>query len=403
MATTYTDVLTMSNLPDAIRAIYSSELEFTAQALTTFDDPSFVEVKDDFQAEKGQTVTWTIYHQLPPSIGTLTENTDVDGGKMSDFQVSFSVNEYGYAIGTTEKLDLLSYHGPISSISKDLLAPQMAVSMDLLSRNVYYGSGANTYARWFPSTVTARTGLDATNTAHRMSADIVKKGAYRLGVRRIPPIGGAYVCKCHDALLYDLRGDSLWKDANLYAGAVRLFNGEEGMLHGVRFVKADLARLPNGGTTSQTQTTLNGAISVGATYATVVTSAGFAAGDEVTIHADSATPDGTDATEEHLVVDTVPTGTRINFKTKIQRDHATGVYVTKGTTVFPALFQGGTKPMGKGVVILPEVRVAPPTDKLRRISYVGWYALLGFGILRNWAYDLVELTASQTSAPAFQF
>src|SRR5512144_1800819 len=140
MATTYTDPIMTSDLPDALRVIYSNELEFVAGPKLVFDQ--FNEAKSDFRVKRGERVYWTIFRNLPPSINALSENVDVDGGQMADFQVSFTVDEYGYAIGTTEKLDHLSYFGPISNIVRSILAPQMALSVDLLARNCFYGSGS---------------------------------------------------------------------------------------------------------------------------------------------------------------------------------------------------------------------------------------------------------------------
>src|SRR6266702_2808566 len=95
--TTYGDLITTSALPDALRIIYSNELEYTSRPTLVYDQPAFVEARDDFSVKRGQQVIWTIYHQLPPAIGALTENQDVVGGSVEDHQVSFTVNEYGYA------------------------------------------------------------------------------------------------------------------------------------------------------------------------------------------------------------------------------------------------------------------------------------------------------------------
>src|SRR4051794_28531153 len=130
--TIYSDLITTSALPDALRVIYSSELEFTSRPTLVYDQPAFVESRDDFAAKRGSQVIWTIYHQLPASIAALTENQDVTGGSVTDHQVSFRVSEYGNAIGTSEALDLLSYHGPISNIVRTLLAPSQALSMDTI-------------------------------------------------------------------------------------------------------------------------------------------------------------------------------------------------------------------------------------------------------------------------------
>src|SRR5689334_6329542 len=136
--TVYSDLITTNALPDAMRVIFSSLLEFTARPLLVTDQPEFVEIWEEFGAKRGATVTRTVYHQLPPSIVPLNENQDVVGGGLQDHQVSLTIQEYGDARGTTEALDLLSYHGPISTIIKSLLGPQMALTMDTLARNALW-------------------------------------------------------------------------------------------------------------------------------------------------------------------------------------------------------------------------------------------------------------------------
>ncbi len=57
--------------------------------------------------------------------------------------------------------------------------------------------------------------------------------------------------------------------------------------------------------------------------------------------------------------------------------------------------------MPKGVVVSPEVRAALPTDKLRRMHFVGWYFLGGYGVLRPDMMEVVMTGGSQASAPAY--
>lgn len=393
MATSYTDLITTTGLPHALRTIYSKELEFTAKPKLIYDQ--FVEPKGDFKAEKGERVYWTIYRQLPPSIGKLTETTDVDGGRMSDFQVNFTVDEYGYAIGTTKKLDLLSYHGPISNICRQLLAPQVALTLDILARNAFIGSGA-TY-RTYAGTATSRATLLAGDT---ITDAIIRGAAHRLSIRRVPMRGNNYICITHPSVIYDVRNLSEWRDAQYYAQTKALFTGEVGELHGIRFIEADNARLPNAGATTAT-TTLNGAVTAGATTITVASPTGFEADQEITLFASTSTnPDGTDATEEHVVIDSID-GSVFTLKTAVLMDHSSGDKVREGLDIFPLVFLGGDNAVGKGVVFGPTVNVAPPVDKLGRMWYVGWYGLLGYGVIRNWAVDVVEMCATQSSAPAF--
>ena len=67
------------------------------------------------------------------------------------------------------------------------------------------------------------------------------------------------------------------------------------------------------------------------------------------------------------------------------------------------IFLGGLAAMGKGIVVPPEIRVSLPTDKLRRLNWVGWYCLQGYGIVRDWAYDVVETLATVNTPPPFSY
>ena len=421
-----TDVITTSGLPDSLRVIYSSELEFTTHTNLIYNQ--MVENKDEFSAQRGQQVTWTIYRQLPPSLAALTETNDINGGKMADFQVSFTVDEYGYAIGTSEKLDLLSYHGPISNIVKSLLAPQMALTQELQARNTFFS--ANSPYRYFAtsSTVPTPTGRGSLDNTTVMTSDTAKNSGMHLGVRRIPLFGSNYIGVCHPVVVSDLRSDPRWIDAQHYAGSTNIFNGEEGMIHGVRYIKSDLARLENAGN-KRVQTTLNSNTGAGVSTISVVSNTGLRPGDEITLHGayqtvnagyasgvggqqinyvynatvkGFAAPNGTDPTQESVVVDSISGSNVVNLRSKLLLDHSAGDFVTDGVDIYPVIFTGDLPAVGKGMVLPPEVRVSLPVDKLRRLNYIGWYGLYGYGVIRNWAYDIVECgSAADSSAPVF--
>jgi N4-gp56 family major capsid protein len=399
----YSDVISTSVLPDALRVVYSAELEFTSRPNLIFDQ--LCESKNDFQAKRGERVTWTIIRQLPPAIGPLTENQDISASELSDFQVSFTVNEYGYAIGTSEKLDLLSYFGPISDVVKSVLAPQMGLTTDIIARNTFYNPANSIYHNYGGGA--NRASRETITSTDVCTGDTLRAGAFNLSVRRIPQRGTAYIGIAHPAIVFDLQKDTSWINAQLYAGSTNIFSGEEGMLHGVRILKSDNARLPNGGLNA-VQSTLSSATSVGQLTVPVVSATGFTVGSEVSIYstgyvdgASTVLPNGTDPLEEAAVIQSIA-GNTLTLRTALTQPHNAGVFVTQGLTIYPIVFTGAIPAVGKGNVVAPEVRVALPTDKLRRLSYIGWYGLFGYGMLRNWAVDVWECASSAlSSAPAF--
>jgi N4-gp56 family major capsid protein len=393
VATSYTDIISTSLLPDALRTIYSADLEMTATPMLIFDQ--FTESKNDFKADHGQTVIWTIYRQLAPSIAALSETVDVDGAQIQDFQVTFSVAEHGFAIGTTEKLNLLSYHGPISNIVNNLLAPQMASTVDILARNAFWAGAPTTYANQ-----TSRSALTSSDVA---TIDIVKREVFKLMSNRVRPAGADYICVAHPAVIYDLREDSLWENAGVYSDPGRLVTGEVGRIYGVRFVESQHARLANAGAQAA-QTTLTGAHAFNSSTLVVASTTGIVAGDEITLFAAAnSTPDGTDATQENVIVASVTDSTHLVLQRATAIAHAGSDKVRKAVDVYPMTFLGAEKPVGKGSVLAPEVRIALKIDKLQRMSYVGWYGLFGYGTIRPWTYSVVEASASQDAKYEFGF
>lgn len=111
-------------------------------------------------------------------------------------------------------------------------------------------------------------------------------------------------------------------------------------------------------------------------------------------------PNGTDPLEETLIIAAV-SGSTVTFQTALSFDHQGGDYVTMALNVYPLTFLGGVQPLAKGLVLPPEIRVAMPTDKLRRMSYCGWYTILGYGIARPWSYEVCEVTGSQNVSPVY--
>lgn len=392
---TYTDVgHTTTSLPDALRDIYSEELAFTARPNLVFDQ--FAEIKNEHRLEHGQTAHWTIFRQLPPTIGSLVETVDVNTQRAQDFQIQMSVFEYGNAVGTTKKLDLLSYFGPISELVQDLLAPQMALTVDTLARNAAWSGAPKRYV----GGGTTRAGLLSSDV---VTMDTVKQAAHTLQMGRVAQEGGGYICVCHPSVIYDLREDPLWEDPARYSDPARLVRGEVGRYYGVRFVQSNLARLPNAGA-QILQTTLTGAHQVGGATLTVADTTGITAGDEVSVFAAAqTTPDGTGTTEEPVIVEAVTNSTTLVLAQGLAIDHANADKVRLGLDVFPLMFMGADKPYGKAIVANPSIVVSPQTDKLKRMSYVGWYGLFGFGTLRDWTYLVVEAAASQDSKYTFGF
>jgi N4-gp56 family major capsid protein len=396
-----TDVTMSTDVPQLLRAYYSQQLITTGEALLAY--AMHAEAKGPEGGapglNAGTTVVFTVIQNLPPTTAPLSEYRDVGGIELVTSQHAVSVQEYGTAVGVTEKLNLTSAVGPVTDIIKTMLAPQMALTRDILARNAVI-SGAQW--RRFPGTATSRAQIGTIGSEnHTLTPELVREAAFALNTRLVQPFSSpnGYVAIIHPAQAHDLRAHPFWINVNQYTRPDLVLNGEIGTLFGVRFVQTTVSRLPNAGAQTA-RTTLTQPVHPNQQHAVVAATTGLQAGMEVTLHADASGPNGIDPTEEHLVIDRID-GNRLIFRAKATMPHEVGDYVTEGRDIFPVVFLGATPSLGYARVLEPEVRFAAPTDKLGRRWHIGWYGIFGYGLIRPWAVQYLETAASVTTLPAF--
>jgi N4-gp56 family major capsid protein len=226
--------------------------------------------------------------------------------------------------------------------------------------------------------------------------------------------GQIIVCVTSPRVIKDIRNiaASQWLEVQEYAGTNRKFTSEVGMWAGIRFVKTNRLFLRNAGT-AVTQTTLNGATVVGqGSYATVDTvyhpgqsgstrnvvvtsSAGFAVGQYVTIHAVAlgAVRLDTDGTQETRRIVNIADGTHLAFDKPLLKAHLTGDYVTNALNVHASIFMGGPGVV-YGVGEAPTVITPPKYDDLMLVNRYGWRGFLKFQLFRPEYFQVVESAGS---------
>jgi N4-gp56 family major capsid protein len=90
--------------------------------------------------------------------------------------------------------------------------------------------------------ITGGTLIDGSGAPPRQ-CDIAVKALQNANVPKIPDaMGGHYVGMIHPDVNFDLRGDTGWKNADLYGGSVKLYSGEAGMWNGTRLIINSMAK-----------------------------------------------------------------------------------------------------------------------------------------------------------------
>jgi len=380
---------TTSTLTQALRDIYSADLIMGAEAQLVFQQ--YCERWPEPGTKKGATVYKTIFRNPKPALAELSETADVDGSKMSTYQVNVTVKEYGDAYELTEKLTRLAYL-PVIGERVRQVGFHMGITVDTFARNAFW----LTANKWYAGGRTARSALTSTDTltetiARQLSRNLERRDAERFGL-------DTFMGVIHPDVKYTIQGLTGWVTPAEYANdARRIWRNEMGMWRGIRWVVTSRAILRNAGPTGEgAQTTLDGAVTKGDTSFAVADASGFAAGDEITIgYPGVIDPDdgNYDELTEEVVIKSISNNTiTLDDESHIFFDHDTGVNVTLAPDIFPVTVFG-PQPVAWAYALPPEPRFRGPIDKLQRLNSVGWYTISGWKICRSWRLELVEVRA----------
>jgi N4-gp56 family major capsid protein len=265
---------------------------------------NFIDWQDPVGGDlRGSTISQPVMEELAAVTSALSETTDVTPVGMVDDLISMSIAEYGNAVQLTRFLRVVSYTSVEQAAAK-AVGQNQAKSLDLIIRG--YAAGGTVVE--YPGAVTARTDLDASNDkfTYEFATQLVTRAA-SMGV---PPFeDGSYAAVVHPLLIKDVQNSTEWKAVGEYADPRLIytgkpgqvyggykFKGEVGSLGGLRLIAHNLGKVfLSGGTAAQAATTISGAVTAGATAATVALATGLAVGDWITV-------DKGEATEEQVLI-----------------------------------------------------------------------------------------------------
>jgi N4-gp56 family major capsid protein len=373
----------------------------------------YARVVEDFNAVKTGTITYTEVQDAEPNWNTTTESTIwFKGGQLDSRTISIALNLYHDIMKFSDYNTILDYvaNGAIPGVVREKLSRSLEETLDILARNAFLTHPNPTFAGSADSRATL-------TSSDYFDVDIAELARVHLEELEVPGVasntdGGsqAIVCVTTPRVIHDIRtaAGSDWLDVQKYAGAQRKFNSEAGQWGGVRFVKTNRLRLRNAGL-AEHQTTLNGAsipgqgahttvdvvYSPGQTgstaYLPVTSSAGFAVGEYVTIHAAALgttvlDADGTQETRRIVAIDSGGAN-RLAFDKPLLKDHLTGAYCTKALDIHASVFVGGP-----GIVYAvgerPNFYTPPKIDDAMMINRVGWRGMLKLQLFRPELFEI---------------
>ena len=217
-------------MSDAIRMVYSREIEFKALPIMRFSQ--FATVKTELGVTPGLTISMLTYDNLKLG-GALEEMKDMNTQALSGSMKQITVQEHGNAVSNSELL-IQSSFDDIMATTTTLLGRDYALVMDcelrdvaLSGTNIVYGGQRN-----------SRTNVTA---ADKLTVAVIKDAIEILATNNAPKYGNLYwICFVHPHQSRDLRDDSAWINASNYGAPEQMFTGEIGRIDDTRFIETTL-------------------------------------------------------------------------------------------------------------------------------------------------------------------
>ena len=232
---TNTGVVGGVQFTDAIRMVYSREIEFKALPVMRF--AQFATQKTELGVEPGLTISMLTYDNLKMG-GTLDELKPIQTQALSGSLKQITVTEHGNAVSNTELL-VQSSIDDVMATTTSLLSRDYALTMDCELRDVALSGSNVVFAKKSDgSSVASRGELDDTCT---LKVSTIKDAIEILATNNAPKYGNLYwICFVHPHQSRDLRDDSAWINASNYGAPDQMFTGEIGRIDDTRFIETTL-------------------------------------------------------------------------------------------------------------------------------------------------------------------
>ncbi len=223
---------TTSVLSNQVLTAYQRNALFALRARPVFDQ--LAKVKPGNVTSPGDSVTFTFWSDLTAATTALSETVDPDAVALSDSQVTVTPNEYGNAVLLTLKMQADTMLVGFDPDVANLVAYNMADSIDTLARSALDSGGTATFQGQ-----TAETAIVATDI---LSSTSVRTRVANLRGADVPGIlGDHYVGIADPDVLFDLMeetGDGAWIGPHQYVDPAAIYNGEVGTFAGVKFLSS---------------------------------------------------------------------------------------------------------------------------------------------------------------------
>jgi N4-gp56 family major capsid protein len=229
---------TPSNGAGLVQKAYDRLVEFALRSQPLLR--SVADKRPARQSMPGSSIVFQIYNDMTKATTALSEQVDPDSVAIgTPTAVTVTLNEYGNAVLTTRKLQLMSL-AEVDPAIANIVAFNMADSIDEIVQtelrggtNVIYASNAS--------------GTRATATTNVTGAHTLKAADIRLAIAKlragkaVARKGSLYWCAIHPEVSHDLRaetGSGAWRLPHEYQSNAEIWAGEIGTFEGAYFIES---------------------------------------------------------------------------------------------------------------------------------------------------------------------
>lgn len=186
------------------------------------------------QPMHGNKVEWRKFKTFAKALTPLTEGVIPDGKTFGMEKIEASTTQHGDYVAISDRLELEAYDDVIFGATEEMGAAG-GETFDTLTRNILVAGNSVAYAKG-----SSRSGL---TNADILTPALVNKAATWLKKNKAPKYDGYYVAIIHPSVAEDLRNTEEWKEFHKYNDVAPIFKGEIGVLHGVRFIESNEAKI----------------------------------------------------------------------------------------------------------------------------------------------------------------
>lgn len=224
-----------NKLTNAVRAVYSKDIEF--KALPNMRFFQFATLKEELGVQPGLTIEMLTYDNIALG-GKLTEGVRMQGKAMSSSMKQITVYEFGNSITVSQLLMQASFDDVMASATT-LLGRDYALVLDTLLRDTALSGTNVVYASKGDGTkILTRATLDDTCT---FKVSTVKDAIEILATNNAPKVENTnWICFVHPHQSRGLRDDSAWINASNYGDPNLQFIGEIGKIDDTRFIETTI-------------------------------------------------------------------------------------------------------------------------------------------------------------------